>query len=115
LLGGDEAAMREALALFEGLGAGATAARCREHLREAGVRGVARGPRASTCANPAGLTAREVQVLMLLAQGMTNGEIAGRIVRSEKTVEHHVSAILRTLGARSRAEAAVAATRLGLR
>jgi len=114
LMEGDEAAMREALALFDAMGASATAKRCREHLRDAGVRGVARGPRASTSANPAGLTAREVQILGLLAQGLTNAEIAGRLVRSEKTVDHHISAVLRKLEVRSRSEAAAVANRLGL-
>ena len=92
----------------------ATAKRCRERLRTAGVRGVARGPRATTSANPAGLTAREVQVLSLLSEGLTNAEIARRIVRSEKTVDHHISAILRKLDVRSRGEAAASAGRLGL-
>jgi DNA-binding NarL/FixJ family response regulator len=67
---------------------------------------LARGPRAATRENPAGLTARELEVLALLGEGLTNGEIAGRLVISEKTVGHHVSAILGKLGVRSRYEAA---------
>jgi DNA-binding NarL/FixJ family response regulator len=106
--------MREALSVFESLEATAAVNRCREHLRSAGVRGVARGPRAATSANPAGLTARELQILPLLADGLTNAEIARRLVRSEKTVDHHISAILRKLDVHSRAEAAAAASRLGL-
>jgi DNA-binding NarL/FixJ family response regulator len=51
---------------------------------------------------------------MLMAQGLTNGEIAARLVRSAKTVDHHVSAILSKLDARSRAEASARAVRLGL-
>ncbi|GAB3371871.1 AAA family ATPase [Lysobacter rhizosphaerae] len=114
LLDGDEAAMREALAIFESLGATATVRRCREHLRCAGVRGVARGPRATTSANPAGLTSREVEILALLTDGLSNAQIAGKLVRSEKTVDHHISAILRKLDARSRGEAVSIASRLGV-
>ena len=111
---GEESNKLEALAIFEGLGACATVKLCRAQLRVAGVRGVARGPRASTSANPAGLTQRECHVMSLLAQGLSNAEIAQRIVRSEKTVEHHISSILRKLDVCSRGEAVAAAGRLGL-
>jgi DNA-binding NarL/FixJ family response regulator len=84
-------------------------------LRELGERGLPRGPRPKTRANPAGLTARELEVLQLLTEGLRNAQIAGRLVLSEKTVDHHVSAILRKLNVRSRGEAAATATRLGLR
>jgi DNA-binding NarL/FixJ family response regulator len=83
-------------------------------LRAQGVRGLPRGPRAATSAHPAGLTAREHEVLGLVARGLANGEIAARLVLSPKTVEHHVSAILRKLGVASRAEAREAAIRHGL-
>ena len=72
------------------------------------------GPRPNTRANPAGLTARELEVLALIAQGLRNAEIAERLVVSTKTVDHHVSAILRKLGVRTRGAAAVEAARLGL-
>jgi DNA-binding CsgD family transcriptional regulator/tetratricopeptide (TPR) repeat protein len=111
---GDEAAKLEALAIFEALGAGASVKLCRGQLRQAGVRGVTRGPRATTAANPAGLTKRECELISLLAKGLSNAEIAQRIVRSEKTVEHHISAILRKLDVSSRCEAVTAAGRLGL-
>jgi DNA-binding CsgD family transcriptional regulator len=114
LLDGDESSKREALAVFTELGASATIKRCREQLRWAGVRGVTRGPRATTIANPGGLTLRERQVMTLVAQGLSNVEIANRIVRSEKTVEHHISAILRKLDVGSRGEAVAVAGRLGL-
>jgi DNA-binding CsgD family transcriptional regulator/tetratricopeptide (TPR) repeat protein len=115
LLGsGGEAAMREGLADLEALGATATIQRCRDVLRLKGVKGVARGPRASTAAHPGGLTQREAQVLVLMAQGLTNAEIASQIVRSAKTVDHHISAILGKLEARSRAEASAIAARLGM-
>ena len=83
-------------------------------LRDRGVRGVPRGPRPRTSENPSGLTAREVEVLALLTEGLRNVEIAERLVVAPKTVDHHVSAVLRKLRVRTRAEAAAEAVRLGL-
>ncbi len=96
------------------LGAGPAAEHVARRLRELGERGVARGPRPATRRNPAGLTARETEVLGLVALGLPNGEIAGRLYLSPRTVDHHVSAILRKLAVRSRAEASSEAVRLGL-
>ena len=73
-----------------------------------------RGPRPRTRANPAGLTARELEVLALLTSGLRNAAIADELVVSEKTVDHHVSAVLRKLDVRTRGEAAAEAARLGL-
>jgi DNA-binding NarL/FixJ family response regulator len=53
-------------------------------------------------------------VLQLLAEGLQNGEIAARLVVSRRTVDHHVSAILRKLGVGTRAQAGAEAARLGL-
>jgi DNA-binding NarL/FixJ family response regulator len=53
-------------------------------------------------------------VLPLLADGLRNAQIAERLVVSAKTVDHHVSAILRKLSVHTRGEAAAEATRLGL-
>ena len=75
---------------------------------------VQRGPRPSTLANPALLTRRQMEVLELVARGMHNSEIATRLYLSIRTVNHHVSAILDKLNARSRTEATWRATRLGL-
>jgi len=111
---GPEAALREALAILEPLSAGPLMAIVRQRLRELGVQSIPRGPRASTRENPAGLTAREVQVLRLLVQGHTNTELAHRLHVAPKTVEHHVSSILAKLEVRSRTEAVGAALGMGL-
>jgi DNA-binding CsgD family transcriptional regulator len=114
LIDGDESARREAFAILEGLGAAATIERCREMLAERGVRGIPRGPRAATRANPMGLTEREIEILQLLEQGLPNAQISRRLHRSVKTVGHHVSAILAKLGASTRQEAAHIARSQGL-
>ena len=73
-----------------------------------------RGPRRTTRANPGGLTTRELDVLRLVAAGRRNADIAEDLVVSVRTVDHHVSSILRKLDARSRGEAVAAAAELGL-
>ena len=105
LADGDEAARLAALQIFERLGAGPAAERLRQALRATGVRGIPRGPRPSTKDNPAGLTNRQLEVLALMADGLSNNEIADRLFVSPKTAEHHVSAVLAKLDARTRAEA----------
>jgi DNA-binding CsgD family transcriptional regulator/tetratricopeptide (TPR) repeat protein len=96
---------------LQGLGAWPAATIVARRLRELGVRAVPRGPRPSTRANPAGLTARELEVLALLAKGQRNAEIAKLLFLSERTVDRHVSAVLRKLSVRTRAEAAAEAAR----
>lgn len=113
LILGDEAAAAEALAIVDDTGATRVAERWRAQLRRSGLR-TPRGPRRSTASNPAGLTARQLDVLTLLAQGHTNAEIAKQLTMSTKTVSHHVSGTLTKLGASRRGEAAAAAYRLGL-
>jgi DNA-binding CsgD family transcriptional regulator len=110
----DEEALRLALAQLLQLGAHPAAAIVARRLRKRGARGLPRGPRPATRDNPAGLTSREVEVLALVAEGLRNGDIAERLFLSEKTVAHHVSAILRKLSVRTRGEAGAAAVRLGL-
>jgi DNA-binding CsgD family transcriptional regulator len=63
---------------------------------------------------PDGLTRREQEVVRMLADGLTNAEIAQRLVLSEHTVHRHVSNILGKLGVPSRAAAVSAAARRGL-
>jgi DNA-binding CsgD family transcriptional regulator len=110
----DHDAMRRGLAELQRLGARPAAAIVARSLRDRGFRGISRGPRPQTQANAAGLTARELEVLALLTDGLRNAEIAERLVVSKKTVDHHVSAVLRKLRVRTRAEASAEAVRLGL-
>jgi DNA-binding CsgD family transcriptional regulator/tetratricopeptide (TPR) repeat protein len=107
-------AAREALAIFERLGARPAAETLRQRLHEAGVRGLARGPRASTREQPFGLTARELQVLQQLCDGLRNAEIAARLHRSVRTVDHHLEAVFAKLGVETRTAAIAAAQRAGL-
>src|SRR5215210_6863488 len=108
-----ERTLRAALERLGELGARPAATIVARRLRKHGAR-VPRGPRSATRENPAGLTARELDVLELLARGLRNADIAGRLVVSPRTVDHHVGSILRKLEVRTRGEAAAAAARLRL-
>jgi DNA-binding CsgD family transcriptional regulator/tetratricopeptide (TPR) repeat protein len=109
----DEESLAEAIEIARGLGAEPLTRRVGGRMRELGLR-VPQGPRETTRANPAGLTARQLEVLALLAEGLTNAEIAERLVVSTRTAEHHVAAVLTKLGAPTRREAARRATELRL-
>ena len=100
------AGLRQALDELQVLGARPAAAIVARRLREKGVRGLPRGPRPSTLSNPANLTRREIEILDLVREGLGNAEIARRLFLSKKTVDHHVSAILRKLGVSTRGQAA---------
>jgi DNA-binding CsgD family transcriptional regulator len=103
-------AARTARDAFERLGARAEADRAAELLRRLGVSGRSVG----RVGDRDELTGREREVLALLAAGLSNAEIAERLVISPKTAEHHVGRVLRKLDVRSRAEAAALAVREGL-
>ncbi|MCW2549205.1 MAG: family ATPase, partial [Mycobacterium sp.] len=106
--------LRRALAQLQQLGAKPAAAIVARRLREAGARGLPRGPRAATKSNSANLTPRELEVLALVAEGLRNGDIAARLVVSVRTVDHHVATILRKLEVSTRTQAGAEALRLGL-
>jgi ATP/maltotriose-dependent transcriptional regulator MalT len=110
----DDELLRQSLVKLQRLGARAAAAIVARKLRARGARGISRGPRSSTQRNAALLTERELEVLDLVKSGMRNSEIAGRLFLTSKTVDHHVSSILRKLAVDSRAQAAREATRLGM-
>ncbi|MEV3861100.1 AAA family ATPase [Streptomyces sp. NPDC050095] len=110
----DPADKVRALAALDALGAAPLARLVRAELRGLGMRRVPRGPRSATRKNPAGLTDRQLQVARLLLTGVTNQEIADRLVVSVRTVDHHVRAVLEKLDAPTRRRAAARARALGL-
>ena len=114
LADGDGEGRLEAFHLFMRLGARPAADRQRERLLADGHR-VPRGMRPSTQGNPHRLTARELEVLALLCEGLKNSEIAERLRRSVRTVDHHLAAVFGKLGATSRGEAVAIALREGIR
>ena len=106
LLTGVDADQREALAMFDTMGAGAAARAARRKLRDQSAGDIGRGPNRHARADPLGLTARERQVLELLGRDLSNRDIAALLHRSERTVENHVASLLGKLGVATRAEAA---------
>jgi DNA-binding NarL/FixJ family response regulator len=107
----EEDALVEAIGIARDLGAAPLTDRVAGRMRELGLRTPPR-PRTSTRANPSGLTARQLEVLALLAEGLTNAEIAERLVVSPRTAEHHVAAVLTKLRVKTRREAAARAADL---
>ena len=105
---------RAGLDLLDRLGADQVAAKVRQDLRRQGTAVIPSRRREATLANPAGLTARQVEILGLLADGSTNGEIAQRLYISTKTVDHHVSALLSKLQVTSRRDAVRRGGELGI-
>ncbi|MGH3651164.1 MAG: ATP-binding protein, partial [Acidimicrobiia bacterium] len=103
----------EVFAELEALGAEGVARGLRRELQRRGVTHIPRGERASTRNNPAGLTAREMQVLGLIVSGLSNAAIAESLFISEKTASHHVSSILSKLNVASRTQAAAVAVANG--
>ena len=110
----DEQALRAALRGLDRLGAVAAAQAVRRRMRRPGISSVPAGPRAATRSSRFGLTRREQEVLGLVAAGLPNSDISRRLFISERTVDHHVTAVLAKMGVRSRGLAAREAHRLGL-
>jgi len=109
----DEKHLMEAIEIARGLGADPLAKHIARRMRELAIR-VPQGQREATRINPAGLTARQIEVLALMTEGLTNAEIAERLVVSQRTAEHHVAAVLTKLDVTTRREAARRAYELGL-
>lgn len=113
----DPDAVRRAIATFERLDAQPAFAQSIQRLRsldERDIPVVRRGPISTTRSNPAGLTQREVEVLLLVAEGLRNPEIAERLYLTPKTVSHHLTSVYGKLGVATRTEAARVAARLGI-
>ena len=102
------AAFAEAVAILDDLDARPVAARARLLARHIGAADILpkqrRGPYAAARHHPLGLTANEQQVLELIVEGMSNKEIARRLARSPRTIEHQVSAVLGKFSAANRTE-----------
>ncbi len=111
---GDPAGVGRGLEILDRLGAHATAGKIRRDLRVAGMSAVPARRRPSTMANAAGLTRRQIEVLALMGEGLTNAELAERLYLSAKTVDHHVSAILTRLEVPNRREAVRRGREFGL-
>jgi DNA-binding CsgD family transcriptional regulator len=109
---GDPDVMLDALRELEELGAKPLAQLVRGRLRDLGVSHVPRGRATTTRDNPAGLTSRQLEVLRLLAEGLSDAEIADRLTVSVRTASNHVAAVLARLGVRGRREAADLWTKL---
>jgi DNA-binding CsgD family transcriptional regulator len=114
LADGDDAARRDALDIFLRLGARGAANQLARELRAVGLGPVPRGPFPTTRANPFGLTARQIDILALIGDDLTNAEIAAQLGISPKTVDHHVGAILAKLDVHSRKAAAGIARQVDL-
>jgi DNA-binding CsgD family transcriptional regulator/tetratricopeptide (TPR) repeat protein len=103
---GDAPQRVRAIEIFDEIGGAPAAHKLREWAREAGVKGVPRGPYKSRKESEFGITAKEREVLHLLVRGKTNSQISDELFRSAKTVEHHVSSLLSKLNAKNRTDAA---------
>jgi DNA-binding NarL/FixJ family response regulator len=105
------ALFREALELYGTVGAGRDEARTLQAMRTLRIRSGVRGPRRRPASGWDSLTTTELSVVRLVAEGLSNPEIASRLFISRHTVETHVRHVFDKLGLRSRAEVAAAAAR----
>jgi DNA-binding CsgD family transcriptional regulator len=114
LFEGDDDEKRNALSIFQQLGADAVYEKIKMEMRSSGIKKIPRGLRESTRTNLAQLTNRELDVLQLLKNAVQNKEIAETLFISPKTVDHHISSILFKLDVNSRSKAVTEAVRLGI-
>ena len=103
---GNEKAMKKAVEIFDGLGAAAASQLIKQKMRQSGIKNIPKGPRQSTKENPSGLTERQMEILKLVANGLSNSEIGNKLYISTRTVENHISTIFSKLNIHSRVEAA---------
>lgn len=105
LFEGNETNKRMAISIIQKLEAAAIYEKMKLLMRGSGIKSIPRGLRKTTRSNPANLTERELDVLLLLKEGLQNKEIAARLYISAKTVDHHISAIFFKLDVSSRVKA----------
>jgi DNA-binding CsgD family transcriptional regulator/tetratricopeptide (TPR) repeat protein len=110
LMDGNEIAQLKALEIFERLGAKPIIEVLKQQMRAQGIR-IPRGARPTTRENPFGLTAREMDILSCLINGLSNHVIAKQLSLSTRTVEHHISSILQKMEVQSRNEAVARAVK----
>ncbi|HEY6625741.1 MAG TPA: response regulator transcription factor, partial [Ignavibacteriaceae bacterium] len=103
---GNEQAMKKAVEIFEKLGASAASQLIKQKMRKSGIKNIPKGPRQSTKENPSGLTGRQMEILDLVASGLSNSEIGNKLYISNRTVENHISTIFSKLNIHTRTEAA---------
>jgi DNA-binding CsgD family transcriptional regulator/tetratricopeptide (TPR) repeat protein len=114
LFEGDEMDKRKSIAIMKDLDCVATVEKLKREMIYLGIKGIPRGLRQVTRENPAQLTAREMDVLQLLKEGIRNKEIASRLFISPKTVDHHICSILFKMDVNSRGKAVQKAIQLQL-
>jgi DNA-binding CsgD family transcriptional regulator len=103
---GNEQAMKKAVEIFDKLGASAASQLIKQKMRKSGIKNIPKGPRQSTKENPSGLTGRQMEILDLVANGLSNSEIGNKLYISNRTVENHISTIFSKLNIHTRTEAA---------
>jgi DNA-binding CsgD family transcriptional regulator/tetratricopeptide (TPR) repeat protein len=111
---GDPDATMEAFHVLDSLGAAPAARLVRRRLRTLGVTRVVRRPAADNLDNPAGLTARQLEIVRLLGEGLSNADIAHLLVVSPRTVDRHVASVFQKLDVHNRRDAVAAARSRGL-